>query len=240
MNWLGRNGVEDFLIQNAVLGYYPNVHLGVVPVPGDKKYAPLFTYDHSPSAFFEFHSNLINGLGRHRSVPFIQSRLSEFTVNSGETYRFRLIGAQANFLFRFSIDSHKLTVVSTDGYFIEPIDNVDYIIIHSGERYDFLLTANQIISNYIIRLETLDLNTTGTPPFPHLGEGTQAILHYNTAAGDGGIPSSNYEAIYNASPETVCNAITPCRVVNCPFENFHPSYYSNCINVGDFRLLLVL
>ena len=238
-DWLARSGVEDFLIQNGILGYYPQTPLGVVPVPGDNVYVPLFTYDHSFSAFFEFHSSLINGLGKHRSIPFIQSRLSEFTVEFGITYRFRLIGAQAHFLFRFSIDNHKLTVISTDGYFIEPIENVNYIIIHSGERYDFLLTANQTIGNYIMRLETLDLNTTGdTPPFPHLGEGTQAILHYTTAPGDGGIHSSDYEDIYNNSTDTVCDAVTPCRVVNCPFENFHPSYYSHCINIGDFRLLL--
>ena len=238
-DWLARSGVEDFLIQNALLGYYPDTPLGVVPVPGASTYRPLFTYDNAFSAFFQFHSCLINGLGRHHSVPFIQSRLSEFIVKSGETYRFRLVGAQAHFLMRFSIDGHKLTVISTDGYFIEPISNVSYIIIHSGERYDFLLTANQTISNYIMRLETLDLNTIGgSPPFPHLGQGTQAILHYETATGDGGIHSSNYEDISNASPEIVCDAISPCRVVNCPFENFHPSYYSDCINVGDFRLLL--
>ena len=237
--WLPRSSIAHFLYENAKLNSFPNVPLGVVPVPGNYIYERLFTYDYSSSGFFPFYSCLINGLGKHHSVPFIQSRLSSFTVEFGETYRFRIIGAQIRFLFRFSIDGHKLTVMSTDGYFIEPIGKVDYIIIHAGERYDFLLTANQTISNYIIRLETVSLNTTGdTPPFPHLGQGTQAILHYNTAAGDDGIPSSNYEAIYNASPETVCDTITPCRVVNCPFENFHPSYYSNCINVGDFRLLL--
>ena len=157
----------------------------------------------------------------------------------GNTYRFRLIGGQIQFLFRFSIDSHLLTVIATDGNFIEPIHNVSYIIIHSGERYDFLLKANQPIDNYIMRLETTDLNITeGSPPYQHLGEGTQAILHYNTAPGDGGILSSSYETIYNSSPQTTCNATTPCRVVNCPFKNFHPSYYSDCINVGDFRLLI--
>ena len=245
-DWSARSGVANLLIQSGRLGDFSDTPLGMIPGATHTAHSTQQTHNNQTHQattvahiHIPFYSNLINGLGRHHSVPFIHSRLSEFIVVSGETYRFRLIGAQANLPFRFSIDGHKLTVISTDGYFIEPISNVNYIIIHSGERYDFLLTTNQTISNYIMRLETLDRNTTGgSLPFPHLGQGTQAILHYETATGDGGIHSSNYKNIYDASPETVCNVISPCRVVNCPFENFHPSYYSDCINVGDFRLLL--
>ena len=247
-DWNSRGGVATFLIQNGGLGDFSDTPIGMIPTSTHTTHTTHTTQNNTNQTHqattpvhhhIPFHSGLINGLGRHHSVPFVESRLSEFTVAFGNIYRFRLIGAQANSLFRFSIDNHKLTVISTDGYFIEPIENVNYIIIHSGERYDFLLTANQTIGNYIMRLETLDLNTTGaTPPFPHLGYGTQAILHYTTAPGDGGIHSSDYEDIYNNSTVTVCDAVTPCRVVNCPFENFHPSYYSHCINIGDFRLLL--
>ena len=248
-DWSDRSGIDNFLIQTGMFGDLSDTPLGMLPVAtqtshhhskqthnqtGHSTDTSTAAHNHIP-----FHSSLINGLGRHHSVPFIQSRLSEFSVESGNRYRFRLIGAQADLLFRFSIDSHLLTVIATDGMFIEPIHNVSYIMIHSGERYDFLLTANQPIGNYIMRLETTNLNTTeGSPPYQHLGEGTQAILHYNTAPGDGGILSSSYESIYSSSLQTTCNVTSPCRVVNCPFENFHPSYYSDCINVGDFRLLI--
>lgn len=57
-----------------------------------------------------------------------------FTVKKGQLYRFRLVGAQGTVAYKFSIDDHKLIVVGTDGYWLEPIKEVDYIIIHSGEH----------------------------------------------------------------------------------------------------------
>ena len=238
-DWTDLSDIGEFLNLNAVLGKYPDVPLGVVPVPADTSYIPRHSYDNSSSGFFQFHSALINGLGRHRSVPFIQSRLSEFNVDQGSTYRFRIIGAQTHHLFRFSIDKHLLTLISTDGNFIEPIHNVSYIIIHSGERYDFLLTANQAVGNYLLRLETTDVNITNGPlPYENLGEGTHAILRYNVSAGEGIIHSSEYEDIYNSSPQKTCDNSTQCKVVNCPFENFHTSYYSDCVSISDFKLLI--
>ena len=237
-DWTDRSDIGEFLNLNAILGSYPGVPLGVVPVPSDATYTPRLSYDNSFAAFFRFHSALINGLGRHRSVPFIRSRLSEFNVDHGNTYRFRIIGAQTHFLFRFSIDGHLLTLISTDGNFIEPIHNVSYIFIHSGERYDFLLTANQAVGNYLMRLETNDVNITNDlPPYENL-EGTYAILRYNVSTGDGVIHSSKYEGIYNSSPQKICDSSTHCKVVNCPFENFHTSYYSDCVSVSDLKLLI--
>ena len=90
-----------------------------------------------------FFSGIINGKGRHVDVPYIKTRLSIFTVESRKTYCFRLVGAQGLYAFRVSIDGHKLTAVNTDGYWLEPVKDVDYIIIHTGERYDFLLSASQ-------------------------------------------------------------------------------------------------
>lgn len=238
-DWSSRTALEEFILQNAKTIFFPETPLGIVPTPGIGFYLPLLSYEMSCSAFFPIHSHLINGLGRHQSVPYIQSRLSQFTVEYNKTYRFRIIGAQKDPIYRFSIDGHKLTVIATDGYFIEPIRDVDYIMFHSAERYDFLLTANQTIGNYIIRLETIDCNiTSGPPPYENLGLGTEAILHYRTAPGGERINSSEYETISNASAQRVCSSSSLCRVVNCPFQYFHPSYYTECINVGEFKLLI--
>ena len=84
-------------------------------------------------------SGIINGLGKHDDVRFRNSRLSAFYVQRGKTYRFRLIGAQANHAYTFYIQDHKMRVIATDGFFIE----ADYPIVNTGERYDFLLEANQ-------------------------------------------------------------------------------------------------
>ena len=151
-----------------------------------------------------------------------------------------MVGAQSLYALRLSIDGHLLTTIATDAYTIEPIKNVDYIIIHSGERYDFLLTANQTISNYIMRIETLEVDSScdGTAPFASLNHSTEAILHYRTAPGDNGIPSTDYENISMASPRRTCTMANQCRAVNCPFENFHMSYWIHCVNVAQFRILI--
>ncbi len=108
-----------------------------------------------------FYSGLLNGRGRHIKIPYSQTRLSVFTVEKNSRYRFRLIGSQGLFAYKFSIDGHKLTVVATDGYWIVPKKNVDFIIIHSGERYDFILDADQETMSYWMRGETLEINPKG-------------------------------------------------------------------------------
>ena len=80
---------------------------------------------------------------------------------------------------------------------------------------------------------------TGIPPYDSLGHIAEVILHYRQVGEteDPVIPSSDYENIVDWSPTRVCNATYPCRAVNCPFENFHSSYYINCTNVNDLKLL---
>ncbi len=50
---------------------------------------------------------------------------------------------------QFSIAGHKLKVVAIDGFYIEE-QEVDYISIHAGERYDFILVADQGVKKYQI------------------------------------------------------------------------------------------
>ena len=106
----------------------------------DKK--DTFSPDGAEVSAIVYWSGIINSKGRHQEVPYTETRLSIFTVSSDNTYRFRLIGAQSIFAYRVSVDEHKLIVIATDGAFLEPME-VDYIIIHSGERYDFLLNVQK-------------------------------------------------------------------------------------------------
>ena len=78
--------------------------------------------DKSGIGTFSWWSGVINGLGKHEDVAFKNSILSVFTVERGQTYRFRLIGVQSVFAFRFSIDNHKLIVIATDTWLIEPVE----------------------------------------------------------------------------------------------------------------------
>ena len=245
LDWQHEPSLDLFTQINAGLGFYPNKVLGEVPTPEDERYESTRSFDRGEVGPVPYYSGIINGKGRHVGVPYIKTRLSIFTVQAGETYRFRLVGAQGLYAYKFSIDGHKLTVVATDGYWIEPIEHVDYIIIHSGERYDFLLhTASTPprLNNYWIRAETLEIATTeGEPPFRSLGHVAEAILHYKQNGDsddpDDNVPSKDYQRIKDASPPKQCTRGDPCIAVNCPFKNFHPSYNIICTNVQSLRLL---
>ena len=236
----------DLLTQLSGSGFYRNLMgqpnpIGQVPNTNDIPYMMTRSYvggDVGPIPYF---SGIINGLGRHIDVPYIQTRLTTFTVEEGMVYRFRLIGAQGLYAYKFSIDGHKLTVIATDGFLVEPVDEVDFIIIHTGERYDFLLNATQPggLENYWIRAETLEIippSPGSTPPYQSLGHVAEAILHYGQPD-DAAIPSSQYQQIEASSPTRQCQETDTCKAVNCPFEEFHPSYYIECVNVDQLRLL---
>ena len=243
LDWQHEASLDLFTQIHAGLGFYPDKTLGEVPTAEDNLYATTFSYEKAGVGTIPYFSGLINGKGRHVDVPYNKTRLSIFTVEVGKKYRFRLVGAQGLYAFRFSIDGHKLTVVGTDGYWLEPVEDVDYIIIHTGERYDFLLTATNTdgSNDYWMRAETLEADLSGRPPYQSLGNVAEAILHYKQPGDsddpDVNVPSTQYEDIKESSPPIECTTTNPCKAVNCPFEDFHTSYSITCVNVKDLRLL---
>ncbi|XP_037951148.1 laccase-like [Teleopsis dalmanni] len=99
---------------------------------------------------------LINGLGRNVNNDSITKQptlYSIFKVVRGGRYRFRVIyNGCANCPVSLSIDNHNLVVISSDGNDIEPII-VQKLSIHGGERFDFILHANQEVGNYWLRIK---------------------------------------------------------------------------------------
>ncbi|KAH9170110.1 laccase C [Lactarius sanguifluus] len=93
-------------------------------------------------------STLINGLGRYSGGP--ESDLAVISVTKGKRYRFRLVSISCDPNFTFSIDSHTMTVIEADGESTEPLI-VDSIQIFAGQRYSFVLNANQSVDNYWTR-----------------------------------------------------------------------------------------
>ena len=243
LDWQEEPGLDLLSKVQGGVGFYPDTLPGEVPTPDDEKYVSTVSADGAGVGPIPYFSGLINGKGRHVDIPYNKTRLSVFTVEAEKTYRFRLIGAQGLYAYRFSIDGHKLTVVGTDGYWIEPVEEVDYIIIHSGERYDFLLHAIKDCGDFWIRAETLEVDqTNGHVPYESLDHVAEAILHYRED-GDSGdsdidVPSTEYATIKFQSPHRDCTADRPCKAVNCPFLNFHSSYNINCSNVDSLLLLL--
>ena len=242
LDWQEEASLDLFTQSQAGLGFYPDKPYGEVPTPSDQRYASTRSFDNGGAGPIPYFSGIINGKGRHVDVPYNKTRLSIFTVESGKIYRFRLVGAQGLYSYSFSIDGHKLIVVGTDGYWIEPEKEVDYIMIHPGERYDFLLNATETSKDYWIRAETMEINQNGQgPPYESLGHVAEAILHYKqdgeSPDPNADVPSHRYEEIKNSATLRVCTKENPCKAVNCPFKKFHSSYNITCTNVDELRLL---
>lgn len=89
-------------------------------------------------------------------------------------------------------------------------------IINPGERYDFVITANQKIDNYWIRAVTLEVNVSN-----HVAE---AILRYNGS--------------HDVEPEIKrrnCTANNRCLVFNCPFSYYPLEEYTDCKHIDALR-----
>ncbi|KAJ7733136.1 laccase subfamily 2 [Mycena metata] len=101
-------------------------------------------------------SGLVNGKGRYNGGPEVE--YAAVSVKTGKRYRFRLINISSRANFVVSIDNHTMTIIEVDGVATEPHD-VNILTIGAGQRYSFVLTANQPIANYWINA----LINTGSP-----------------------------------------------------------------------------
>ncbi|XP_045468970.1 laccase-4-like isoform X1 [Harmonia axyridis] len=95
---------------------------------------------------------LVNGLGRY-AADNTSSLMptARFKVKKGYRYRFRIINAGfLNCPIQLSIDSHTLNVISSDGYDFKNMTS-DSIVTYAGERFDFILNADQEEDVYWMR-----------------------------------------------------------------------------------------
>ncbi|KAF9461174.1 laccase 2 precursor [Collybia nuda] len=114
-------------------------------------------------------ATLINGKGRYAGGP--SSPLAVINVIKGIKYRFRLVSISCDPNYTFSIDGHTMTIIEVDGVNVQPL-TVDSIQIFAGQRYSFVLNANQPIANYWVRANP----NIGTQGFD--GGMNSAILRY--------------------------------------------------------------
>ena len=236
LDWQREESLDLFSKIHSKIRYFPPADgpVDVVPTSSSDFYFPTQAADGSGIGVLKYWSGLINGRGIHSSVPLNRSILSLFEVDKGKSYRFRLIGAQSVYAFNFSIDAHRLTVIATDGYFIKPVET-DFLIIHTGERYDIIVTTNQTeYNNFFIRAHTLELefNTNEEPPYSQIPHEALAILHYSRDE-----PPSPLDYGTIVSHQKNCSEGSQCTAVNCPFQSFHPSYNIHCVNVYELKLL---
>lgn len=192
------------------------------------------TTDHTEVGSVPYWSGLINGLGRHNSKT--HSLLSVFKVKPNTAYRFRLIGAQGYYAYKVEIVGHKLRVIATDGHFVKPTE-VDYIIIHTGERYDFILNTTETPSNYLIRAQTLEVANPNSSPNDDKSSDhyAEAILHYDSPS----VPTPDPASFYanTVTDKRQCTQVNRCQAINCPFNAFTSNLNIDCIHLNQLRAL---
>jgi len=136
-------------------------HRSLYNVDNEKTVITLSDWYHTPAPsagkFPTADSTLINGLGRFSGGP--ASPLTSVSVIRGLKYRIRLVSISCDPNFTFQIDGHTFTIIEVDGINVQPLV-VDQIQIFAGQRYSFVLNANQPVGNYWIRANP-NLGTTG-------------------------------------------------------------------------------
>ena len=236
LDWQREASLNLFVQIHSSLGYFENVNVDQVPTAANTLYVPSCSVDGAEIGPIPYWSGIINGKGKYKKISFSNIDLSTFNVESGKTYRFRLIGAQGNYAYKFSVDNHNLTLIATDGYFIVPVV-VDYIIVHTGERYDFLLSASHATkTNFLMRAETLEVNCATLVRGSNLQYNDAiAVLTYDKSRVDYAAISNEY-----TSGKKTCNTQHVCKVANCPFKNYIPSSGFDCSNLHVQELTLLV
>ncbi|XP_063700380.1 uncharacterized protein LOC134830740 [Culicoides brevitarsis] len=102
---------------------------------------------------------LINGKGVYvdekRPEQYVNSPIEVYKVKQGSRYRFRFINSGSHVCpVQIQIQGHNLSVISTDSFDVHP-ENVNTLISTSGERYDFVVNADQAPGNYCVRVKLL-------------------------------------------------------------------------------------
>lgn len=66
-----------------------------------------------------------------------------FYVERGHRYRFRLVNSMSHVCpALLEIENHSMRIISSDSFDLQPVE-IDSLISLPGERYDFVIDANQ-------------------------------------------------------------------------------------------------
>lgn len=162
-----------------------------------------------------------------------------FHVVGGKNFRFRIIAATYGALFMMSIDYHKMHIMASDGYLVEPFET-DFLIMHSGERYDFILKAKKGMppgSRFPVRIQALGRNCTNHSQL--LGENFAFLVYTSNEFEQEGLAYIENLMVQN---DRCHNKSAPCTVLNCPCRKLPIDYpkpytYTKCYNILSLELL---
>ena len=196
---------------------------------GGQVYQPTRGPDNTEIGPLPFTSGVINGRGwfTDDNKKQFKPELARIQVEQGKRCRLRIIGAQQVYAMRVSVEDHSMNLIASDGFELETsVSLFDYVIVHSGERYDVLVDTKHT-GSYWIRAETLevDYKTPGNP-FPHEALAILDVVERGLS-GFSQLPPSRIRK---------CTRSDPCDAANCPFQKYLPGANMTCHNFGvDIR-----
>lgn len=112
----------------------------------------------APGVVFFPGNDVVSSLLPHQdpNTGFVTNTPMEvFTMTPGRRYRFRLINSFGSVCpSQLTVEGHTMVVIASDGEPVQPMP-VDTVISFSGERYDFVINANQPVGAYWIQVRGL-------------------------------------------------------------------------------------
>lgn len=92
---------------------------------------------------FLFNGRGVRRNGTNRANVVVNTPLEVFRVKKGRRYRFRLINAMSHVCpIVLEIEKHSMTIIASDSFDVQPA-TIESLISNSGERYDFVINADQ-------------------------------------------------------------------------------------------------
>ncbi|XP_066921710.1 uncharacterized protein [Clytia hemisphaerica] len=219
----GEEEIEDYIMHVGDWFHSRSSELHAKMLYGNYKTKKGFkhpqTIDGVQFAPYGWKSAYIEGKGQYYDPEtglWSQTPNHVYNVTSNKKYRFRVIGSGLIVPLRISVDGHMLSIVATDGYEVEPVP-VESLIINPGERYDFILTANQTVGNYWVRCDSTEDDV--------INHYARAILRYD------GAPLNEDPT----SSRIACTSQKKCIVLNCMFPSYPNHHNTDCLLVHDLR-----
>jgi FtsP/CotA-like multicopper oxidase with cupredoxin domain len=149
---------------------------------------------------------LINGTAKSASGT---GQYNKVTIQSGKTYRLRLINTSVDTQLKVNLDGHNFTVIATDFVPVVPY-NTTYVSVGIGQRMDVVFTANAAAGNYWFRAGANTVCQSATK------RDGLAVFTYQ------GTPYSDPTSIAPPNPPTACidPVTTPKIAKNVPSSTF--------------------
>nr|BCM26534.1 laccase-like multicopper oxidase 2 [Pseudothemis zonata] len=163
---------------------------------------------------------LINGKGQYQDPNtgyMTNTPLEIFTVTPGRRYRFRFINSFCTVCpAQLTIQGHPMLIIASDGEPVHPVV-VNTIISFTGERYDFVITADQNVDAYWIQIR--GLGECGNTRAQQLG-----VLRYARAPYEPVSPRPTYDyglaqGVVLNPLDAICNVERPDAICVSQLKN---------------------